>query len=106
MKHCSGTTLLVFVFAVAVEAVDRPQPTIPHAPAQTESARGSQQENSDIPPLLGASADKPRAVSPEGLAYLQMLLRNTPFGTTDFDLKGLRAGMGSRQEPANKDVKL
>ena len=53
-----------------------------------------------------ASGDKPRAVSPEGIAYLQRLRGNTPFGTNDFDLNGLRAGMGSRQEPANQEIKL
>ncbi len=53
-----------------------------------------------------ADDDKPRTVSPEGQAYLERLRKNTPFGTTHFDLNGLRAGMGARQEPANKDIKL
>jgi acetyl esterase/lipase len=82
MKRYSGTALLVFVVAAGAYATaDNPRPS-------------------------GASADKPRAVSPEGIAYLQRLRNNTPFGTTDFDLNGLRAGMGSRQEPVNKDIKL
>ena len=55
---------------------------------------------------VGAYADKPRAVSPEGIAYLQSLRKNTPFGTAGFDLKGLRAGMGARRKPTVKDVKL
>ena len=47
-----------------------------------------------------------RAVSPEGIAYLQKLRKNTPFGTNEFDLKALRAGMGTRRPPTIKDVKL
>jgi monoterpene epsilon-lactone hydrolase len=82
MKHYSGTALLVFLAAAGAYATpDNPQPS-------------------------GASADKPKAVSPEGIAFLQKLRGNTPFGTTGFDLNGLRAGMGTRQEPVNKDVKL
>lgn len=57
-------------------------------------------------PPSGASEDKRRVVSPESIAYLQSLRSHTPFGTTDFDLKGLRAGMGARQEPNNKDIQL
>ncbi len=82
MKRYSVTALLVFVIAAGTCATaDNPQP-------------------------FGASVDKPQAASPEGIAYLQRLRSNTPFGTTDFDLNGLRAGMGSRQEPANKEIKL
>ena len=48
-----------------------------------------------------------REVSREGVEYLEKLRKNrTPFGTNDFDLKALRAGMGSRREPTIKDVKL
>jgi monoterpene epsilon-lactone hydrolase len=47
-----------------------------------------------------------RDVSPEGIKYLQRLKKNTPFGTNDFNLTALRAGMGSRREPTIKDVKL
>lgn len=52
------------------------------------------------------SAEKPRVVSPEGLAYLENRRKSPPFGKKDFDLTGLRAGMGTRQEPTMKDVKL
>ncbi len=55
--------------------------------------------------LLAEDA-RPRTVSPEGSTYLERLRKNTPFGTNGFDLTGLRAGMGTRQEPANKDIKL
>ncbi len=48
-----------------------------------------------------------REVSPEGVAYLQKLRKErVPFGTSDFNLAALRAGMGSRREPTIKDVKL
>ena len=46
-----------------------------------------------------------REVSREGSEYLKTLRTNrTPFGTNDFDLKALRAGMGSRRKPTIKDV--
>ena len=64
------------------------------------------QDKGNIPPPSGASAEKPRAVSPEGIAFLESRRKNPPFGAVGFDLKGLRAGMGARQEPANKDIKL
>ena len=47
-----------------------------------------------------------RDVSQEGAEYLNRLLLGTPFGTNNFDLKGLRAGMGARHEPTIPDVKL
>jgi monoterpene epsilon-lactone hydrolase len=47
-----------------------------------------------------------RDVSPEGSAYLEKLRKRTPFGTNDFNLAALRAGMGSRRLPTLKDVKL
>jgi monoterpene epsilon-lactone hydrolase len=61
----------------------------------------------DKPAIPGIeSQDAQHAVSPEGAAYLERLRKNTPFGTNSFDLKGLRAGMGTRIEPTIKDVKL
>jgi acetyl esterase/lipase len=47
-----------------------------------------------------------REVSREGIEYLRKLRKNTPFGTKDFNLATLRAGMGSRRAPTIKDVKL
>ncbi len=76
---------------------------------------GAQRPSAGVPPTVSSSepspipetADgSPRVVSKEGAAYLERLRKNTPFGTTTFDLKGLRAGMGSRREPANKDIKF
>ncbi len=83
MKRHFGMALLFFIVtAVAYAAADNsPQPS-------------------------GTAADKPRTVSPEGLALLERLRKNTPFGTNGFDLQGLRAGMGARHEPTLKDVQL
>lgn len=47
-----------------------------------------------------------RDVSRESIAYLEKLRKNTPFGTNDFNLEALRAGMGTRRAPTIKDVKL
>src|ERR1700730_13703417 len=47
-----------------------------------------------------------REVSREGIEYLIKLRKNTPFGTKDFNLAALRAGMGSRRAPTIKGVKL
>lgn len=47
-----------------------------------------------------------REVSREGIEYLAKLRKNTPFGTNEFNLESLRAGMGTRREPTIKGVKL
>jgi acetyl esterase/lipase len=47
-----------------------------------------------------------RPVSPEGAKYLERLLSGTPFGTTNFDFNGLRAGMGTRRLPTIEGVTL
>lgn len=56
--------------------------------------------------LRDTAGGPPRDVSPEGVAYLEKLRKNTPFGTNSFDLAGLRGGMGTRRPPADKDVRL
>ena len=61
---------------------------------------------SDIPPPAKVAGSKQRSISRESVEYLQKLRKNTPFGTNDFDLKALRAGMGSRRVPTIKDVKV
>lgn len=63
-------------------------------------------ESGDIPPPVGKPAGTPRTVTPEGAAYLAGLMKRTPFGTKEFDLGSLRAGMGSRREPTIKGVTL
>lgn len=47
-----------------------------------------------------------REVSKEGAQFLERRSQSPPFGATSFDLNGLRAGMGSRQEPTAPGVKL
>lgn len=47
----------------------------------------------------------PERVSPEGAAYVERLMKNTPFGTKQFDFEGLRRGMGTRRKITVADVK-
>lgn len=56
----------------------------------------------DKPPEI----TKPRAVSPEGRAFLENRRKTPPFGAVTFDLDGLRAGMGARVEPTVEGAKL
>lgn len=110
MKRIAGTALLVFLVVVGAYAVDDHR-TQAAAPAQNDAVQQNAaaihgKDGGDILPLSGAPADKPRAVSQEGIAYLQKLRKNTPFGTADFNLEQLRRIMGSRREPAVKDVIL
>ena len=49
---------------------------------------------------------QPRAVSPEGRAFLEERRKTPPFGAVAFDLEGLRAAMGTRVEPTVEGVKL
>ncbi len=52
----------------------------------------------DIPaPSKRKPGQVPEQVSPEGVAYLQRLRKNTPFGSEKFDFEGLRKGMGTRR---------
>ena len=84
MKRFAGVALLVCAIAVGALGAGEDKPAIPGV----------------------ESGDTQRAVSREGAEYLQKLRKNTPFGTESFDMKGLRAGMGTRIEPTIKDVKL
>jgi epsilon-lactone hydrolase len=105
MKRYFGTVLLVCVVAAGAFAVDDKQLTSKSI-SRTDSATIPGVDDGDIPAPSGAKGDQQRTVSREGAEYLQRLLKNTPFGTESFDLKALRAGMGSRREPTLKDVKL
>lgn len=104
MKRLAIMALLWFPIALYATAAGAFEP---QAPAKEPKGAISipRVEEGDIPAAKG-DANKPRTVSPEGAAYLQRLMKNTPFGTNAFDFKGLRAGMGSRIEPTIKDVKL
>ena len=105
MKRFAGRALLVFVVAVGTYAFADNHPQ-PKATLQEDSAAIPKRDTGDIPPPSGASVDKQRAVSRESIEYLQKLRKNTPFGAADFNLERLRAGMGSRRAPADKDIKL
>lgn len=52
------------------------------------------------------AAEIRKTVSREGAEYLERLRKGTPFGTVGFDLAGLRAGMGARNEPRLDGVRL
>jgi len=115
MKRFAGTALLIFLVAIGLVAIgayafaDTPpqaEATGQKDPVHKDSAAISKTDNGEIPPPPGAPAGTKRTVSPEGVEYLKKLRKNTPFGTTDFNLEGLRAGMGSRRAPAAKDVQL
>jgi len=56
--------------------------------------------------ILTAADLLPREVSKEGTQYLERLRQGRAFGADTFDLPGLRAGMGSRQEPKVPGVRL
>ncbi|MFN0019618.1 MAG: alpha/beta hydrolase [Pirellulaceae bacterium] len=96
-KFATALFLICFVAAGAYAVDDSPSPASSIIPGV---------EIGDIPPPARPAAGKEREVSAEGVAYLQRLRKNTPFGTNSFDFKGLRAGMGTRIEPTIKDVKL
>src|SRR5437879_896202 len=104
MKWLCRPALLVCVVAIGAYAVDN-QPK-QKVPGQKDSAAIPRVDSGDIPPPAGASKDRRRTVSREGIAYLEKLRKNTPFGTTGFDLARLRAGMGSRREPKIKGLEL
>lgn len=96
MRRFADTVVLGLMVAVAATIfADEQAP--PNATALKESSV-----------ILGPGEGDvlPATVSPESVEYLQKLRKNTPFGTTDFNLVLLRAGMGSRRQPANKDIKL
>lgn len=97
--------LLGWLVALAAYAAEEKQ-SQPEGKDQKEAAAIPGVEQGDIPPPAGAKGDEPRQVSQAGAKYLEKLRKNTPFGTNGFDLKALRAGMGSRREPTIKDVKL
>jgi monoterpene epsilon-lactone hydrolase len=110
MQRRSGMMLVVLVIAVGADAfadkLRRPQSLVAQDAVQINSAVSCQPDSGDTPPRSGAPAAKTRVVSSEGLAYLEGRRKSPPFGATNFDLNGLRAGMGARREPGIKDIKL
>jgi hypothetical protein len=109
MQRRSGMILVVLVIAVGADAfadkLRRPQSPVAQDAVQINSAVSCQPDSGDTPPRSGAPAAKTRVVSSEGLAYLEGRRKSPPFGATNFDLNGLRAGMGARREPGIKDIK-
>jgi acetyl esterase/lipase len=93
MQRFSAALLLLGWLAAGVFALDdnRAQPK---PPVQENSLKD---DKGDL---------APRVVSREGVAYLERLRKNTPFGTERFDLDGLRVGMGTRREPTVSGVRL
>ncbi len=81
-------------------------PPQPEAAAEHDSTSIPAKDNGDAASGPGVSASKQRAVSQESIEYLRALRKNEPFGADSFDLAGLRAGMGTRREPAMPGVRL
>ena len=110
MRRFAGIVPLVFAVAIGAYAIEDErlpsQVLVQNDIVKKHSTGIPGLDDGDIPTPVGAPAGKPREVSPESIAYLQKLRKNTPFGAVEFDLKRLREGMGSRRQPAIKDVKL
>lgn len=66
-------------------------------------ASASAADEAELPPPV---SEIRKTASPEGIAFLEKLNQGTPFGAVDFNLEQLRAGMGTRNEPRVKGVKL
>jgi monoterpene epsilon-lactone hydrolase len=105
VKLAVGTGLVVCLIVAGAYAVDE-KATRPKEGVQPDSVGIPKRNDGDLAPLSGLPDGKLRAVSREGIEYLQKLRKNTPFGTRSFDLAALRAGMGSRREPSIKGVRL
>ena len=105
MKNSSGMAMLACVIAVSSFAADDHQPQ-PRPPVQEHSPAILQKGSGDDPRSSGIAGDELKTVSREGIEYLERLRKGTPFGTVDFNLSALRAGMGARNEPRIDGVKL
>jgi monoterpene epsilon-lactone hydrolase len=105
MKSFRGIALLVCVLSVSAFAVED-HPPQRRGPAQESSHVVPATENDFAPSPAVTPEGKPRLVSREGAEYLERLRKGTPFGTVDFNLQALRAGMGTRHEPRVKGVRL
>jgi acetyl esterase/lipase len=93
MKTSAGMIFLFCVLTASVSVADDPQAI-------------HKQDNRGVSSASAAAEDQPKAVSREGVEYLERLQKGTPFGTADFNLEALRAGMGTRNEPRVEGVKL
>ena len=107
MKRLTGLGILLLSLAAGTYSfADTGTATLPKPSTKTSAI--PRVDPTDIPPPAGQPAGTPRQVSERGVAYLKMLTKppRVPFGTNSFDFKGLRAGMGSRQEPKFSGIKL
>lgn len=98
--------LLALLPFLGLRAVADDAPAAAKAADLEDSAAVLAKYRDAIPPVKGAPPGTAREVSRQGVEYLQRLRKNTPFGTVNFNLDQLRAGMGSRRAPADKDVAL
>jgi epsilon-lactone hydrolase len=104
MKNYPEWVLFLCILALsAYAAADEPPESRAPALDQSRSTSGTGSDKIHVPKTRDG---KPRVVSQEGIADLQRRLKGTPFGTVNFDLQGLRAGMGTRHEPRVKGVRL
>ncbi len=105
MKTLAGTSLLVSVITVSTYAADDHQPQRRNH-VQELSQANHNEVNGDVPSPSVAPEVETKAVSQEGIEYLEKLRKGTPFGTVDFNLEALRAGMGTRNEPRIEGISL
>ncbi len=105
MKKLAGMAMLVGVLTVSAYAADDHQPEQGET-AQELSQANHKEDDGDVPSPSVAPENEPKAVSPEGVEYLDKLRKGTPFGKVDFNLEALRAGMGTRNEPHIEGLRL
>lgn len=104
MKNTASGILWLGIVAASAYGADGPIQNGRTTEVRSESIHA--EDNDKIPTPSVVVEGEPRVVSPEGLAYLEKLRMGTPFGTVDFSLEGLRAGMGARNEPRVEGVQL
>ncbi len=105
MNKSAPSILLLFVLTASAYAADDHQPQRQEL-AQALSQTIQKENNGDTPSPSTAPDGTRKTVSREGVEYLERLGKGTPFGTVDFDLDALRAGMGTRNEPHIEGVRL
>jgi acetyl esterase/lipase len=105
MRKPVGIAVLLCAVGGGAYAVDDHQ-SLPQKTDQDRPRAIPGKDNGDVLPAPGSTGCRPRAVSREGVEYLRRLRKNTPFGTSGFDLAALRAGMGTRREPTIRGVSL
>jgi monoterpene epsilon-lactone hydrolase len=105
MKQSPAGILLLCVLTASTSATDDHQPQR-QEPARALSQAIQTEKEGGVPTFSTAPDDTRKTVSPEAIEYLEQLRKGTPFGAVDFNLEGLRAGMGTRNEPQIEGVRL